>query len=609
MGRGRWFSVHGVPEDPRARARAPGMVLARFLRYLRAYRALLAWSLFLLVVGSLLQVIPPWIIRSGVNEAVSNQWVNPGHFVRLGALFVGLHLVLGATTYVQTICTRRAELGVVRDLRNDVFRHLQSLPLKFYDNRQTGEIMSRILNDVNRLEVGMVEGFLNITRDVAVFGWLLAFVLYLNWKLTLLAVAVVPVMAVGTYYFNLHAHLVWRRIREKMADISVAVNENITGTRAVKAFAREERAIEEFEGHTDEGYRLGVRAAAMMAGFTQLVSILNALGTAMVLGVGGYMVYLGTMQVGDLVAFFMYVGMLYAPINSLVRANYHIQRAAVAGERVFDLLDTAPEIADAPDAVELASVRGHVVFDNVTFAYDRRPVLRGISLEVRPGEVIAIVGPSGAGKTSLVQLIPRLYEPTSGRVIVDGHDVRSVTAASLRRKVAVVSQDVFLFSGTIGENILYGRPEASEEEMLAAARAAHVHEFVERLPQRYDTPVGERGVKLSEGQKQRVAIARALLKDAPILILDEPTSNVDTESERLIQESLDRLMHGRTTFVIAHRLTTIVGATRIVVIENGRIRAVGSHAELFERDELYRKLYSIQFDYAAFKRRPRNADG
>ena len=558
-------------------------------------------ALALLLIMSIVRVAPPWVIRTGVNDAVSGSGGTLWHFAGLGGLFLLLHLVNAFVSYLQMLITRRVEAGVIRDLRNDVFRHLQTLSLKFYDNRETGELMSRVLNDVSRLEMGLVQGFVSVIRDSAVFAWLTALLFYLNWQLAILALAVVPIMAVATYVFNIRAHRVWRRIREKMAHISVAVNENLVGSRVVKIFAREEQAIADFEDHTNESYTLNLRAASMMAAFTQVVSVLNAAGLALVLAYGGYLVLRGTIQAGDLVALLMYVGMLYAPINGLVRANYHIQRAAVAGERVFDLLDTRPEIEDAPDAVDLPRVSGRVEFQGVSFTYDKDPVLRDISLVVEPGEVAAIVGPSGAGKTTLVQLLLRLYEPTAGRLLVDGHDVRAVTAASLRDQITMVTQDIFLFSGTIRENIAYSRPDASEEEILAASKAAHVHEFAARFADGYETLVGERGVKLSEGQKQRVAIARALLKDAAILILDEPTSSVDTESERLIQESLDHLMKARTTFVIAHRLTTVIGADKIVVLDDGRVLDTGTHEELLERNELYNKLYSVQFNYEAFK--------
>ena len=590
----------GRPDDGQTKPRSAWAVYRRFVRYLKPYSRLLSIALLVLVAGSLIQVAPPWIIRTGINNAVDGNVGTAWYFVGLGAVFLSVHLVQALVSYLQTISLRRVEQGVIRDLRNDVFRHLQDLSLKFYDNRETGELMSRLLSDVNRMEAGLVGGLVGILRDLAVFAWLIVLVFYLNWRLAILAVAVVPVMGVAAYFFNIRARAIWRRMREKMADISVAVHENISGTRIVKAFGREDDAVSNFKNHTDETYSLSLRATSMMAMFGQVISMLNALGAALVLAYGGYLVLQKTMKVGDLFAFMAYTGMLYGPVNGLVRANQFIQRAAVAAERVFDLLDTKPDIDDAPDAVELQQIKGNVEFSAVSFAYGDEPVLHDVSFAVRPGEVMAIVGPSGAGKTTIGQLIPRLYEVTSGAVIIDGHDVRAVKGASLRRQISMVSQDIFLFSGTVRENIAYGRPGASDEDILAAANAAHVDEFAQRLPDKYETRVGERGVRLSEGQKQRIAIARALLKDAPILILDEPTSNVDTESERLIQESLDRLMRGRTTLVIAHRLSTVIGADKIAVLDQGRILDIAPHAELLQRNELYAKLYNVQFDYKAF---------
>lgn len=590
---------HRRPEDDRAKPHSAWAVYRRFVRYLKPYTRLLAVSLVVLIAGSLIRVAPPWIIRTGINNAVDGNVDTAWYFVGLGGVFLGVHLVQALVSYLHTISMRRVEQGVIRDLRNGVFRHLQDLSLKFYDNRETGELMSRLLSDVNRMEAGLVGGLVGILRDLAVFSWLIVFVFYINWRLALLAVAVVPVMGVAAYFFNVRARTIWRRMREKMADISVAVHENISGTRVVRAFGREDDAVSNFKNHTDETYTLSLQATSMMAVFGQIISLLNALGMALVLAYGGYLLLQKTMKVGDLFAFMAYTGMLYGPVNGLVRANQFIQRAAVAAERVFDLLDTKPDIDDAPDAIELSHIEGNVEFSGVSFAYGDEPVLHDVSFAVRPGEVLAIVGPSGAGKTTIGQLIPRLYEVTSGAVLVDGHDVRSVKGASLRRQISMVSQDIFLFSGTVRENIAYGRPGASNEDILAAANAAHVDEFAQRLPDKYETRVGERGVRLSEGQKQRIAIARALLKNAPILILDEPTSNVDTESERLIQESLDRLMRGRTTLVIAHRLSTIIGADRIAVLEHGRILDIAPHAVLLQRNELYAKLYNVQFDYKA----------
>jgi len=571
-------------------------VLRRLAGYMRPYKYFV-WAGFALMLGaSFLRAVPTMVVRRAFNEMSERaSSLVMGDFLLLGGVYFGVHLLGAVIGYVHRLATAKPAQGMIRDLRNQVFGHLQSLSLKFYDNRQTGELMSRVLNDVDRLERGFVESFLQIVNSVLTFGFQLAFMLYISVELTLAALCVIPFMIYFTARFNTKAHLLFRGRREKMADVTTVVQENISGIRVVKSFCREDYEQEKLRRETDSYFDYGIKTARMLGFAINLMTVLGASAGAIALAYGGSLVLAERIETGDLVAMVLYTGMLYEPVYRLVHGNYHMQQSGVSAHRVFELLDTQPEIADAPDAVAMPDIRGHVEFQDVTFSYDGGPpVLENVSLEARPGEMVALVGRSGAGKTSVVGLIPRLYDVSSGAVLIDGEDVRRLRNADLRRNISMVMQDVFLFNGSIRQNIAYGRLDATDEEIVAAAQAAHVDEFVNELPDKYETEIGERGVKLSGGQRQRIAVARAILADAAILLLDEPTSNVDTHSERLIQEALEKLMHERTTFVIAHRLSTVINAGKIVLLERGKVQAVGTHGQLLRNSPLYAYLYNVQ---------------
>jgi len=571
--------------------------LARLSNYVRPYRTMVAGTFILMLVGSFLRSLPPLLIGKGINDTLDYAGLGMQYFLLLGAAYLGLHLAMAAVGYVQRILAATSGQRIVRDIRNHLFRHVQGLSLRFFDNRQTGELMSRTLSDVDMLEWGVLESSMSVANSILLFLLQLALMTYLNWRLTLIAVSVVPVIILVAVRYNSLVHDILKGLREKMADLNTVLQESISGIRVVKTFCRETHHSDRFARETQDYVGLSISFQKTMAFVSNVMVVFGSVAGAIVLAYGGWLVIHGELKIGNLTAIMMYLQSLYGPIQTLIHDNYHLQRAGVAASRVFELIDTVPEIADAPDAIPLESVAGHVQVHGVVFSYrPDAPVLKNVSIEARPGEMVALVGRSGAGKSTLISLIPRLYDVQSGAVCIDGKDVRRLRNDDLRRNIAMVMQDVFLFDGTIRDNIGYGRLNATEQEIMAAAESAHVNEFVNELPDGYHTQIGERGVKLSGGQRQRISLARAFLANAPILLLDEPTSNVDTHSERLIQEAIGRLMQNRTTFVIAHRLSTILRADKIVLLERGRIHAEGTHNHLLENSPLYAHLYRVQFE-------------
>jgi ATP-binding cassette subfamily B protein len=507
------------------------------------------------------------------------------------------------------------EQNVIFDMRREVYARLQRLPVNYFDQRASGDLMTRVIEDVNSVERVLIDGTeQGVVALVGVFG-VGAILFYLNPMLALVAMAPIPLLAAGALWYTLTAHKRYRAQREASSAMNALLMDNLQGVRQIKAFGRE----------THEDARFKDRAAKLREGtlgimrvwavYQPTMGFVGAIGFALVLWVGGSLVIQGEMEPGALVGYLLYLGMFYTPIGQLHGLNQLLQSGRAAGERVLDILDTTEERVDGKARQPIREpVCGEVIYEQVSFRYeaglesrlqaelDAAPakagtpnaVLRNISLHAKPGEIIALVGPTGAGKSTIVNLLPAFYEPTAGRILVDGQDLSTLTLASVREHISVVSQEPFLFNGTIRENILYGKLEATDAELIAAAKAANCYEFIARLPEGFDTSVGERGVKLSVGEKQRVSIARALLKNAPILILDEATASVDTATERLIQEALEHLMRGRTSFVIAHRLSTIRNADQILVLRQGEIVERGTHEELLRRDGLYAKLARIQ---------------
>lgn len=566
----------------------------RLLTYVRPYIGRMIFGLVCMIIAAAAYLVVPWLIKNVVDKVLAEKNMYMLNLVVISILVV--FLVRGFATYGQTYTMSYIGQRVIIDIREAMFKHLQRLDQAYYDRRKTGVIMSNLTNDVAALQSAIVDNLVSfITEGVTLIGSLVS-MLYLDWKLTLVTLVIVPVVLGIINIFGKRLRIAGHDVQGRIADITSLLQETISGARVVRSFAREGYEVQRFERENQRNFRAVMRATKLTSLLSPLVEFSAAIAVTVILWYGGYSVVTGAITAGSLIAFLIYAINLSNPVKRLSQVYGNIQKAMAAGDRVFAILDTKPEVVEKTDAIVLPEVDGRVRFDHVSFSYDgEKKVLDDFSLDVPAGRVVAIVGPSGAGKTTIANLLPRFYDATEGAITVDGIDVRDVTFQSLREQIGVVPQETMLFNATIKDNILYGRLDGTDEEVYAAAKAANALEFIERLPEGMDTLVGERGSSLSGGQRQRIAIARAILKNPKILILDEATSALDTESEKLVQEALERLMQGRTAFVIAHRLSTIKNADQIVVLREGKLVESGTHDELLAAGGLYQHLYSVQF--------------
>jgi ATP-binding cassette subfamily B protein len=569
-------------------------LLRRLLRYLGPYRWEVALAVALLLGASLLALAGPYLVKIAIDRHIRAHRL--AGLDALALLFVAAAAGAFLLRYWQTVLTYRIGQKAMLDLRMEVFDAVERQALPFFDRTPVGRLMTRVGSDVEVLQELFTSGAVNVFGDLFTVLGVVVAMLAIDWRLALVSFTVLPVLFGATLLFRARVRRSFRTIRQKVARLNAFLNEHLTGLPVVRLFSRERAAAAAFDRINDEHRRAFLEAILAYSVFFPFVELVGAVAVALLLGYGGWRILGGALTFGGLVAFLEYVQRFYRPVQELAEKYNVLQSAMAASERIFTVLDTPPEIVDPPAPEPLARAAGAVEFRGVWFAYQgEEHVLRDVSLQVRPGERVAFVGATGSGKTSLVSLLARLYDPQRGEILLDGRDVRAYAQADLRRQMAVVLQDVFLFSGSVADNIGLADPGIARERIVAAARRVRADEFIRRLPRGYDTEVGERGAILSTGQKQLLSFARALAHDPPILVLDEATSSVDAETEDLIQQALQVLFTGRTSLVIAHRLSTIQGADRIVTLHKGRIREVGTHQELLRAGGIYAKLYRLQY--------------
>lgn len=568
-------------------------VYLRLLRYLRPYvpQTIMAVACMLLATSASLYV--PWIVRDVIDGVLVNKDI-----LLLNAITAGIVVVFalrGFFVYGQNYLMAYVSQKVVIDLRESLFRHFQRLSVSYFDRSRTGKVLSYMTNDVGALQGALAQNVIELsTESLTLIGSLVA-MFYLHWQLALLTLITVPLVAQAMKLFGAKLRKASGTMQQRAAEITSVLQEMIVSVRLIRLFVREEYETNRFIRENDNNFTAQMKAAQLSATLSPVIEFLAAIAVTVIIWYGGREVINGNLTSGSLIAFLVYAVNISNPVKRLGNVYGNIQRAVAAAERVFEVLDTLPEIEDAPDAIELPTVKGDVSFDQVSFEYRAgEAALKNLSIEIPAGQILAIVGPSGAGKSTIANLLPRFYDPQGGTICIDGIDIRKVAVRSLREQIAMVPQETILFNASIYENILYGRLDADKAAIIEAAKAANAHDFIMQLPDGYETQIGERGSQLSGGQRQRIAIARAILKNPRILILDEATSALDAESERVVQEALDKLMVGRTTFVIAHRLSTIQRADKILVMEKGRLIECGRHTELLDAGGLYCKLYSLQ---------------
>jgi ABC-type multidrug transport system fused ATPase/permease subunit len=564
-------------------------VFAKLPRYLLPVKKWIGVGALGMLIFSLTNLATPYLTAIAINYIVQG---NLGGLNIIVIVFAVISIAMWFGGYWQNLYLSYAGQSVIYRMRTELFDHLHHLPLSFFDTHQVGKLMSRVQNDVQQLQELVTQGMLSLVASLLTLVGIAVIMVTMNWRLGLIMMAIVPVMFLGVWIWQKYARRAFIRVRTAIATVNSQLQEDISGVRVVQSLSRENENMGQFDQVNRAHLDANVTAVKMEAVMMPMINTLTGVSFAIVLIVGGFQVLDGAMEIGFLMGFLMYVQRFFEPILELSMQYTELQRAMASGARIFELMEVQPDIEDRPDAKDLPPIKGEIAFQNVSFGYEPdKDVLHGINLTIRPGETVAIVGQTGSGKSSLVNLTDRFYEVEKGTVTVDGHDVRDVTQASLRRQIAIVPQDPILFTGTIEENIKYGKMDATHDEVIEVSKTVGAHSFINRLEKGYDTSVGQRGASLSAGQRQLVCLARAIIADPRILILDEATSNVDTHTERVMQRALRKLTKGRTCLTIAHRLSTVTGADRIIVLDQGRIVEEGSHKELLGRQGLYHKMY------------------
>lgn len=568
--------------------------LFRTLGYLKQHWLVTLGAYISLLISTGASLVMPRLIEAAIDLGIRDRNLQLAIWVSLG--MIALALGRASFTFLQGYLSEKASQGVAYDLRNAIYAKLQSLSFGYYDRAQTGQLMTRATSDVDLVRMFTGMGFLQMLNAVVMLVGSLVALFVINWRLALISMFIIPLALVVFWVFATRARPMFTRVQRKLAALNTVLQENLAGVRVVKAFAREQYEAERFAKSNQELLAETLKIFTLLAFVVPLIFLVSNLGTLTVTWYGGLQVIGGKFTIGELVAFNTYLFMVMMPIGILGMIAGMISQAGASAERVFEILDTESEVTDAPDARPLPAIEGRVAFEHVTFRYfdSGETVLGDVSFVAEPGQTVALLGATGSGKSTIINLIPRFYDVTSGRVTIDGHDVRGVTIESLRSQIGIVLQETTLFTGTVRENIAFGRPDATDEEIIAAAKAAEAHDFIMSFAEGYDTQVGERGVTLSGGQKQRIAIARALLMNPRILILDDSTSSVDFETEQRIQQALDKLMEGRTSFIIAQRIATVLNADQILVLDKGQVVAHGTHEELIEISSIYAEIYHSQ---------------
>jgi len=587
---------HWAGDDEYDRETPDIVLLHRMLGYVTRHRRKSITLLAVLLVSTLVSLLPPYMISLAIDEYITK--LDTEGLLLIGGAFVAVYVLVFVTQYAHRYLIEWLGSRLEYDLRMDMFRHLQQLGLGFYAKQEVGSIASRATNDVEKITELVSTGIAGVIADLFTLLGIVAIMLYMNWWLSLITFSIIPVMFLFLYLWGKRVRKVYRETRKTIASVSAKMEESVSGMREIQSFSREGQTREEFQQVNRNNMEANVQAGQVMSAFWPAVNVFTALGNFLVLWFGGAAAMRGEISVGILFGFMNYVNRFFMPIQDLSMFWNQVQSALAAAERVFGIMDTPTAIFDCPGAAEMPRIEGRVRYDHLTFGYEPdQPVLQDIYLEIEPNTTVALVGPTGVGKTTMTNLLYRFYDPTEGRVTVDGLDLRDVKVVSLRRQMAVVLQDTFLFSASIRENIRYGRLDATDDEIREVSEAVGAHEFIAKLPEGYDTDVRERGGRLSVGQRQLISLARALLADPRILIMDEATSSIDAYTELIIQKALDKVLRNRTSIIIAHRLSTVRNSDKIVVLDEGRIAEQGTHGELMRLGGLYKQLYEMQFKY------------